>query len=42
MTADMVVEEDLGPGMAKETAISKCEEYFPAEALGLLGEESKW
>lgn len=41
MTAEMIVEEDLGPGMAKETAIQKCEEFYSAETVAKL-EEAKW
>ena len=42
MTPEMVVEEDLGPGMGKETAINKVQEYYAAETLSKLDEENKW
>lgn len=42
MTPEMVVEEDLGPGMAKETAMAKCEEFYPADVLAKIAEENKW
>lgn len=42
MTPEMVVEEDLGPGMGKETAFAKVEEYYPADTLALLAEDKPW
>jgi hypothetical protein len=42
MTAEMVVEDDIGPGMSKETAMAKAEEFYKPEILSLLAEENKW
>jgi hypothetical protein len=42
MTPEMVVEEDLGPGMSKETAFNKVQEYYAADTLSKLDEENKW
>lgn len=42
MTPEMVVEEDLGPGMGKETAFNKVQEYYAADTLSKLDEENKW
>ena len=42
LTPEMIVEEDLGPGMSKETAINKAQEFFKPEIHSLLEEENKW
>ena len=42
MTAEMVVEDDIGPGMSKETAMAKAEEFYKPETLSLLSDDNKW
>lgn len=38
----MVVEEELAPGMSKETALAKVEEFYPPEILSQLADDKKW
>lgn len=42
LTVDMIVEDDIGPGMSKETAMAKAEEFYSSEVLSALEDANKW